>query len=210
MLLSSCTSALGRPFLFPSAGSSHTGLCLLLFSGPGVVLTGSWGCPCLGVRPLGSPDEDSFPSLGPLGLSMPELSGSHPALGAGWPRVTHVREEGVRRQAPKVGVFPPMFYYMAITPAVRQGPVRQGLGGLKGSGQSSPSSYPPLLCGRRQGAREKKSRAGEEKLQFSSAHEKKSWILSPYSQFPIALPPSFPALICIAYHEALLQPLSSR
>lgn len=25
MLLSSCTSALGRPFLFPSAGSSHTG-----------------------------------------------------------------------------------------------------------------------------------------------------------------------------------------
>lgn len=24
MLLSSCTSALGRPFLFPSAGSSHT------------------------------------------------------------------------------------------------------------------------------------------------------------------------------------------
>lgn len=145
MLLSSCTSALGRPFLFPSAGSSHTGLCLLLFSGPGVVLTGSWGCPCLGVRPLGSPDEDSFPSLGPLGLSMPELSGSHPALRAGWPRVTHVREEGVRRQAPKVGVFPPMFCYMAITPAVRQGPVRQGLGGLKGSGQSSPSSYPPLL-----------------------------------------------------------------
>lgn len=94
MLLSSCTSALGRPFLFPSAGSSHTGLCLLLFSGPAVVLTGSWGCPCLEVRPLGSPDEDSFPSLGPLGLSMPELSGSHPALGAGWPRVTHVREEG--------------------------------------------------------------------------------------------------------------------
>lgn len=32
---------------------------------------------------------------------------------------------------------------MAITPAVRQGAVRLSLGGLKGSGQSSPSSCPP-------------------------------------------------------------------
>lgn len=33
-------------------------------------------------------------------------------------------EEGVRRQVPKVGVFPPMLCYMANTPAVRRNPVR--------------------------------------------------------------------------------------
>lgn len=39
------------------------------------------------------------------------------------------------------------------------------------------------------------SRAG---ITISSVHEKNSWILSSYSQFPIAVPPSsFPALICI-------------
>lgn len=38
-----------------------------------MVLTGSCGCPCLGLRLLGRPEEDSFPSLGPLGLSMPAM-----------------------------------------------------------------------------------------------------------------------------------------
>lgn len=54
---------------FSSAAARHS-LCLLLFSGSGVVLTCSWGCPCLGIRLLGSAEEDSFPSLGPLGLSI--------------------------------------------------------------------------------------------------------------------------------------------
>lgn len=43
--------------------------------------------------------------LAPARPHLPEPSGSHPAPGAGWPRVTHVREEGVRRQAPKWAFF---------------------------------------------------------------------------------------------------------
>lgn len=48
-------------------------LCMLLVSGPGEALTNSWGCPSFRVWLLGSPDEDSFPSLGPLGLSIPAM-----------------------------------------------------------------------------------------------------------------------------------------
>lgn len=91
---------------------------------------------------------------------------------------------------------------MAITPAVRQGPVTLGLGGLKGSGQSSPSSCPPPPPLNSADDDEVDVRKKEEEqsrrtlITISSEHEKKSWILSPYSQFPIALPPSFPALTC--------------
>ena len=43
--------------------------CLLL-SAPAVLLTASCGWPCFGGRPLGSPEEDSFPNLEPPRLSM--------------------------------------------------------------------------------------------------------------------------------------------
>lgn len=112
----------------------------------------------------------------------------------------HPREGGGGQETgTKVGVFPPMLCYMAITPAVRQGPVRLGLGGLKGSGQSSPSSCAPTLQTTTwwKKKKEKKEQGRRREITISSEREKKSWILSPYSQFPIALPPSFPALICI-------------
>lgn len=71
-------------------------------------------------------------------------------------------------------------------------------GGLKGSGQSSPSSCTPSSADDDEVEEKKRARAGEEEITISPVHEKKSWILSPYSQFAIALPPSsFPALICI-------------
>lgn len=197
MLLSSCTSALGRPFLFPSAGSSHTGLCLLLFSGPGVLLTGSWGCPCLGVRPLGSPDEDSFPSLGPLGLSMPEVSGSHPPSSGGRVAPGHPREGGGGQQTgTEVGVFPPMLCYMAIPPAVRQGPVRLGWGGLEGSGQLSPSSCPPH-------SDEVEENTQQRRREMHMKRNPGYFHLIPSLQIAPLL--SSPALICSLYHEALLQ-----
>lgn len=84
--------------------------------------------------------------------------------GPGGPGSPTLGRRGVRRQAPKVGVFPPMLCYMAITPAVRQGPVRLGLGGLIGSGQSSPSSCPPTVRTTTrwwQKKRAEQSRAGE-------------------------------------------------
>lgn len=57
----------------------------------------------------------------------------------------HPREGGggQERRAPKWAFFHQCYVTWQITPAARQGPVRLGFGGLKGSGQSSPSSCPP-------------------------------------------------------------------
>lgn len=85
---------------------------------------------------------------------------------------------------------------MAITPAVRQGAVRLSLGGLKGSGQSSPSSCPPQSADDDQ-VDGKKQQCRRWEIINSSEHEKKSRILSPYFQLPIALPPPLVLLSCI-------------
>lgn len=70
---------------------------------------------------------------------LPEVSSRHPAPGAEWPRVTHVRVKGWRERwgsgDEQLGgrfffsllLLPPaMLSYMAITPAVRQAAVGQG------------------------------------------------------------------------------------
>lgn len=135
--------------------------------------------------------------LPPVRPHLPEPSGSHPALGAGWPRVTHVREERVSRQAPIVGVFPPMLCYMAITPAVRQGPVTPGLGGPERKRTVVTVTLSPSSADDDDVEEEKKARA-EEKLQFRLYMKRNPGYFHLIPSFQIALPPSsFPALICI-------------
>lgn len=110
--------------------------------------------------------------------------------GAGWPRVTHVCVGWVSADRHLQWAF---FHKCSVTwqstcCASKSGQPG-GSGGLEGSGQSSPSSFLPAV----QTTRWRKKRRNHNLVR----HEKESWTLSPYSQFPAALPPSSPALICI-------------
>lgn len=113
-----------------------------------------------------------------------------------WPRVApgHPREggeeEGVRRQVPKVGVFPPMLCYMANTPAVRRNPVRLFSRGPKW--KRTAVTVPPSTQTKRRGGGRGKKYTGIINCSVAGY----SWRLSSYSQFPVAVPPSVPALTC--------------
>lgn len=137
----------------------------------------------------------SAPLSTPARPHLPGLSGSHPALGAGWPRVTHVRKEGVRRDRHLSGRFSTnvMLHGNHTCRASRTG--QTGVGGPERKRTVVTVVLSPHSAEDDEVEGKKKSKAGEEKLQFRLYMKKKKkknpgyFHLIPSSQLPCPPPP---------------------